>query len=95
MISYHDYREDFYHAFFAGIFAGAGYVVEFNKKHGEGGSNIVVKDYSGDCVAVFDVKYLKAFMSMDGDCERGLAWGSGQKGERWKKVLARDFGRHW
>ncbi len=27
-IGYHDYREDFYHAFLAGIFAGAGYVVE-------------------------------------------------------------------
>ena len=33
-ISYHDYREDFYHAFLAGIFAGAGYVVESNKEHG-------------------------------------------------------------
>ena len=31
-ISYHDYREDFYHAFFAGVFAGAGYVVESNRE---------------------------------------------------------------
>ena len=30
-ISYYDYREDFYHAFFAGIFAGAGYTVESKK----------------------------------------------------------------
>ena len=72
-ISYHDYREDFYHAFFAGIFAGAGYVVASNKEHGEGRSDIVVKDYSGDRVAVFEVKYSKAFMSMDGDCERAIA----------------------
>ena len=28
-ISYHDYKEDFYHAFLAGIFAGAGYMVEY------------------------------------------------------------------
>ena len=35
-ISYHDYKEDFYHAFLAGIFAGAGYAVESNKEHGEG-----------------------------------------------------------
>ena len=34
-ISYHDYKEDFYHAFLAGIFAGAGYMVESNKEHGE------------------------------------------------------------
>lgn len=43
-ISYYDYREDFYHAFLAGIFTGAGYRVESNKEHGEGRSDIVVKD---------------------------------------------------
>ena len=31
-ISYHDYKEDYYHAFLAGIFAGAGYMVESNKE---------------------------------------------------------------
>lgn len=35
-ISYYDYRENFYHAFLAGIFAGAGYSVETNREHGEG-----------------------------------------------------------
>ena len=43
-ISYHDYKEDFYHAFLASIFAGAGYSVESNKEHGEGRSDIVVSD---------------------------------------------------
>ena len=43
-ISYHDYREDFYHAFLAGIFAGAGYIVESNKEHGEGRSDVVVSE---------------------------------------------------
>ena len=43
-ISYHDYREDFYHAFLAGIFAGAGYMVESNREHGEGRSDVVVYD---------------------------------------------------
>ena len=38
-ISYHDYREDFYHAFLTGIFAGAGYMVESNREHGEGRSD--------------------------------------------------------
>ena len=41
-ISYHDYREDFYHAFLAGIFTGAGYMVESNREHGEGRSDVVV-----------------------------------------------------
>ena len=44
----HDYREDFYHAFLAGIFTGAGYVVESNKEHGEGRSDIVIiNEYEG------------------------------------------------
>lgn len=55
-ISYHDYKEDFYHAFLAGIFAGAGYVVESNKEHGEGRSDIVIyDDYEGK-VAIFEAK---------------------------------------
>ena len=52
-ISYHDYKEDFYHAFLAGIFAGAGYVVESNKEHGEGRSDVAVLDSRGDRAAVF------------------------------------------
>ena len=55
-ISYHDYKEDFYHAFLAGIFAGAGYVVESNKEHGEGRSDIVIyDDYKGK-IAIFEAK---------------------------------------
>jgi hypothetical protein len=68
-ISYHDYREDFYHAFFAGIFAGAGYVVESNKEHREGRSDIVVQDYPGDRVAVFEVKYAKSKEQLGKACE--------------------------
>ena len=51
-ISYHDYREDFYHAFLAGIFAGAGYSVESNKEHGEGRSNLVIFNEHEGKVAV-------------------------------------------
>ena len=43
-IGYHDYRENFYHAFLAGIFTGAGYRVDSNKKHGEGRSDVAVYD---------------------------------------------------
>ena len=37
-ISYHDYQESFYHdhAFLAGLFSGAGYIVESNYEHGLG-----------------------------------------------------------
>ena len=71
-ISYHDYREDFYHAFLAGIFTGAGYLVESNKEHGEGRSDVVVFDSRGGRVAIFEAKYSKSLEKMQADCERAL-----------------------
>lgn len=72
-ISYYDYREDFYHAFFAGIFAGAGYVVQSNKEHGEGRSDIIVQDYAGDRLAVFEVKYSRKLEDLEADCEKAIS----------------------
>ena len=72
-ISYHDYKEDFYHAFLAGIFAGAGYSVEYNKEHGEGRSDIVVSDIVNGRVAVFEVKKSDALADLISDCESALA----------------------
>lgn len=72
-ISYYDYREDFYHAFFAGIFAGAGYVVQSNKEHGEGRSDIIVQDYAGDRLAVFEVKYSRKLENLEADCEKAIS----------------------
>lgn len=72
-ISYHDYKEDFYHAFLAGIFAGAGYSVESNKEHGEGRSDIVVSDIVNGRVAVFEVKKSDALVDLISDCESALA----------------------
>lgn len=71
-ISYHDYKEDFYHAFLAGIFAGAGYMVESNKEHGEGRSDVVVIDSRGGRIAVFEAKYSKNLERLDHDCEEAL-----------------------
>lgn len=71
-ISYHDYKEDFYHAFLAGIFAGAGYVVESNKEHGEGRSDIVIyDDYEGK-VAIFEAKKSQNPKDMKLDCEKAI-----------------------
>ena len=66
-ISYHDYKEDFYHAFLAGIFAGAGYVVQSNKEHGEGRSDIVVLDSRNGRVAVFEEKYSRILGHLEND----------------------------
>ena len=71
-ISYHDYREDFYHAFLAGIFAGAGYEVDSNKEHGEGRSDVVVLDPEGDRVAIFEAKYSHTQGAMSKDCAAAL-----------------------
>ena len=71
-ISYHDYREDFYHAFLAGIFAGAGYSVESNKEHGEGRSDLVIFNEHEGKVAVFEAKYSKEVKNLEEDCEKAI-----------------------
>ncbi len=43
-ISYHDYHEDYYHAFLAGAFVGLGYEVESNREKGLGRPDIILKD---------------------------------------------------
>lgn len=71
-ISYYDYREDFYHAFLVGIFAGAGYSVESNREHGEGRSDIVIyNDVTGQ-VAVFEAKYSRKLDDLERDCQKVL-----------------------
>ncbi len=71
-ISYHDYREDFYHAFLAGVFAGGGYQVESNREHGEGRSDIVVKDVRGGRIVIFEVKYARTPGQLEPACEAAL-----------------------
>jgi hypothetical protein len=71
-ISYYDYKEDFYHAFLVGIFAGAGYAVESNKEQGEGRSDILIRDFVENKAVVFEVKCSKKVNELETDCERAL-----------------------
>lgn len=71
-ISYYDYREDFYHAFLAGIFTGAGYMVDSNKERGEGRSDVAVIDSQGGRAAVLEVKCSKTSEKMEDDCGTAL-----------------------
>lgn len=71
-ISYHDYREDFYHAFLAGIFAGAGYTVDSNKEHGEGRSDVVIYDEANSRVAIFEAKYSRNQELLLSECDHAL-----------------------
>jgi len=71
-ISYYDYKEDFYHAFVAGIFAGAGYYVESNKEHGNGRPDVVVKDKRNRRVMLFEVKHVKANETLEHACKAAI-----------------------
>ena len=71
-ISYHDYKEDFYHAFLAGIFTGAGYSVDSNRERGEGRSDVVVLNSSKGRVALFEAKYAKTLDGLEASCEAAL-----------------------
>lgn len=72
-ISYHDYREDFYHAFLAGIFTGAGFIVESNKEHGEGRSDVIIYDPENGQMALFEVKYSRTLDEMEKSCEKAIS----------------------
>ena len=71
-ISYHDYKEDFYHAFLAGIFSGAGYSVKSNQEHGEGRSDVLVKNPRNARIAIFEAKYAKKLGDLETCCEAAL-----------------------
>ena len=71
-ISYHDYKEDFYHAFLAGIFTGAGYSVDSNRERGEGRSDVVVRNSSKGRVVLFEAKYAKTLDSLEASCDAAL-----------------------
>ena len=71
-ISYHDYKEDFYHALLAGILASFHYSVESNREHGEGRSDIVVYDEENSRVVIFEAKVAKSPEELPAACDAAL-----------------------
>lgn len=71
-ISYYDYREDYYHAFLAGLLSGAGYIVKSNRETGTGRADIMVLDKSNRRAAVFEIKRSFSKDAMEEDVERAL-----------------------
>ena len=71
-ISYHDYAESFYHAFLAGLFANAGYIVESNYESGLGRPDLVIKDKKKRRVVIMEMKIADCAESMQKAEERAL-----------------------
>lgn len=72
-ISYNDYREDFYHAFLAGLFAGAGYIVESNREYGNGRPDVVIKEKRRRRVMLFEVKRAGADETLEHACGEAIS----------------------
>lgn len=64
-ISYFDYREDFYHAFVAGLFSGARYEVRSNSEQGLGRADIIIKERRHRRAIVIEIKW-----AAQGDLEK-------------------------
>lgn len=71
-ISYHDYAENFYHAFLAGIFVNAGYIVESNYENGLGRSDIVIKDRKRRSAVVIEAKISSSVDGLLVSCKEAL-----------------------
>ena len=71
-ISYHDYHEDYYHAFMAGLFVGLGYSVESNRESGLGRFDIKVRDRRNRRAMILEVKKVDSFARMDAACDEAI-----------------------
>ena len=71
-ISYHDYHEDYYHAFMAGLFVGLGYSVDSNKESGLGRFDIRVKERKNRRIMIFEVKKADTADRMNAACDEAI-----------------------
>ena len=71
-ISYHDYHEDYYHAFLAGLFVGLGYSVDSNKESGLGRFDVFIKDRKNRRAMLIEAKRSASREEMEADCQRAL-----------------------
>jgi len=71
-ISYHDYHEDYYHAFITGIFIGLGYGVKSNHEQGLGRTDITLTDKKKRRALVIEAKKSDSEGQMEKDCDDAL-----------------------
>ena len=71
-ISFHDYHEDYYHAFLAGVFVGRGYSVDSNKEKGLGRPDILLKDRKNRRAIIIEAKKSAQKSDLDKDCNEAI-----------------------
>ena len=71
-ISFHDYHEDYYHAFITGIFVGLGYGVKSNHEQGLGRTDITLTDKRNRQALVIEAKKSDSEGQMERDCDDAL-----------------------
>ena len=64
-ISYYDYKEDYYHAFLAGLLSGTPYTVKSNRETGSGRADILVVDKASNTLVILEVKRAHSRDEMD------------------------------
>lgn len=71
-ISYHDYHEDYYHAFIMGLFIGAGYPAESNREHGLGRTDITITDKRNRRAILIEAKKADSEADMKAKCKEAF-----------------------
>ena len=71
-ISYHDYAESFYHAFLAGLFTNAGYIVESNYESGLGRTDLVIKNKKKRQAVIIEIKIADSMQSLQKSAEKAM-----------------------
>lgn len=72
-ISYHDYHEDYYHAFLAGVFVGFGYEVESNKEKGPGRPDLLLLDQKNRRAIIIEAKRSEKESQLETDCSKAVS----------------------
>ena len=71
-VSFHDYREEYYHGFLAGVFAGAGYALFSNREQGLGRPDILVMDPDNRRALIVEAKKATSEDAMGRACDEAL-----------------------
>lgn len=70
-ISYHDYHENYYHAFMTGMLVGCGYAVESNQENGLGRTDLVVTDRKNRRAIIIEAKKANREEDLESACLEG------------------------